>query len=152
MQTTVAIPEPTAHVAPRLSWRDLLAVAATADMVVTLVVAAVLSDLEAAAVGVGVAAVITPTAEAAAADARVVSEGVAFDTSALQVEAGEVTVELTNRDLFWHTFTIDELGVDLAVPVNGDRQVTFDAPPGTYRFYCRIPGHETRMAGALTVR
>jgi plastocyanin len=102
----------------------------------------------------GVAAVVVPAEPAVATttDVRVVSEDVAFDTAALDVTAGEVTIELANRDLFWHTFTVDELGVDLAVPVNGDRQVTFDADPGTYRFYCRIPGHETRMVGALTVR
>lgn len=102
----------------------------------------------------GVAAVVVPAAPAVAtaADLRVVSEDVAFDTAALDVPAGEVTVELANRDLFWHTFTIDELGVDLAVPVNGDRQVTFEADPGAYRFYCRIPGHEARMVGTFTVR
>lgn len=113
-----------------------------------------------AAVGLGavivataaIAAVAAPATAATAADARVVSEDVAFDRTALAVEASQVTVELVNRDLFWHTFTIDQLGVDLAVPVNGDRQATFDAAPGTYRFYCRIPGHETRMVGTLTVR
>lgn len=244
MQTSVAVPDPSVHVVSRLSWRRLLVLAALADMVVILVVAAVLSDLEAAAVGVGfiagsallrwrtglagrillgllfvdvlawmalgaltnigageavgavvvpavlsgisvtgliatvadgrrtaawmpgaaialgaavvvaaaMAAVLTPPGSAAGADVSIVSEDVAFDTAALDVEAGEVTIELTNRDLFWHTFTVDELGVDLAVPVNGGRQVTFDARPGTYRFYCRIPGHETRMAGTLTVR
>jgi hypothetical protein len=29
---------------------------------------------------------------------------------------GRVTVVLTNHDLFWHTFTIDELDVDLEAP------------------------------------
>ncbi len=85
------------------------------------------------------------------ADVQVQSENVLFTPTSLQVGSGPVTVELANSDLFWHTFTIDELDVDLAVPVSGSRQTTFDAPPGTYRFYCRIPGHESRMAGTLTV-
>ena len=102
-------------------------------------------------VAAAAAVALTPAASTIAADVRVVSEDVAFDATALDVDAGQITVELVNRDLFWHTFTIDELGVDLAVPVNGDRQATFEAGPGTYRFYCRIPGHETRMVGTLTV-
>jgi len=244
MQTATATADPSMQALPRLPWRRLLTLTAAAALVAILVVAAVLSDPEAAAIGVGfgigwallrwrrglagrillgllfvdvlawmslgaitnirggetlgavvvpalltgisvtgliatvaegrvtarwapggaaalgavivvaatAAAAVAPAAATTAADARVVSEKVAFDTAALDVEAGEVTVELVNRDLFWHTFTVDELGVDLAVPVNGGRQATFDAPPGTYRFYCRIPGHETRMVGTLTVR
>jgi len=99
-----------------------------------------------------IAAVLAPATVTGAADLRVVSEKVAFDQTTLQAPAGQVTIELANRDLFWHTFTIDDLGVDLAVPVGGHRQVNFEADPGTYRFYCRIPGHEARMAGTLTVR
>jgi plastocyanin len=99
-----------------------------------------------------IAAIVTPTSAVGAADLRIVSEKVRFDQTTVRAPAGQLTVELANRDLFWHTFTIDELGVDLAVPVGGDRQVSFQAQPGTYRFYCRIPGHEARMNGTLTVR
>lgn len=99
-----------------------------------------------------IAALVTPEQATADADVLLVSEDVLFDRSTIEVPAGELTVALENRDLFWHTFTVDELGVDLAVPVSADRQVTFTAEPGTYTFYCRIPGHETRMAGTLIVR
>ena len=65
---------------------------------------------------------------------------------------GRVTVELVNHDLFWHTFTIDGAGVDLKVPSGGRRYVTFTAKPGTYTFYCAIPGHRTAgMEGTLVV-
>jgi uncharacterized cupredoxin-like copper-binding protein len=38
------------------------------------------------------------------------------------------------------------------VPVGSDRQVTFNAPPGTYTFYCAIPGHrQAGMVGTITV-
>lgn len=115
--------------------------------------AAVAAGLGAVVVVVAVAAaVVTPERTATAADVRLLSENVAFDQSTIEVPTGEVTVALENRDLFWHTFTVDELGVDLAVPVSGDRQVTFTAEPGTYTYYCRIPGHESRMVGTLVVR
>jgi plastocyanin len=78
---------------------------------------------------------------------------VAFVPETLQARGGEVTVALRNRDLFWHTFTIDALGVDLRSPVGRVRTATFEARPGRYSFYCAIPGHATLgMRGTLTVR
>ena len=65
---------------------------------------------------------------------------------------GRVTVGVRNSDLFWHTFTIDAAGVDVAVPVGAVRQAAFDAAPGSYTFYCKIPGHaQAGMRGTLTV-
>ncbi len=87
-----------------------------------------------------------------AADVALESVKMAYSQEAIVVPSGAVTLELANHDLFWHTFTVDALGVDLLVTENGTRQVTFDAPPGSYRFYCAIPGHEALgMAGALVV-
>lgn len=86
------------------------------------------------------------------ADLVVVAENVAFDREVLSTATGSTTVSLENRDLFWHTFTIEELGVDLRVPVSAHMTVTFDAPPGEYRFFCDIPGHpEAGMEGTLLV-
>lgn len=87
-----------------------------------------------------------------AADAALVAENVAFSESGLSVAAGQVTVSLANQDLFWHTFTIESLGIDLPVPVGATRSVTFDVEAGTYEFKCRIPGHpEAGMTGTLIV-
>ena len=58
-------------------------------------------------------------------------------------------MHVTNLDGTRHTFTIDELGVDLSVPPNSEGRVTFTAEPGTYRFYCRP--HEVDMEGSLVV-
>ncbi|MEX0874611.1 MAG: cupredoxin domain-containing protein [Actinomycetota bacterium] len=78
---------------------------------------------------------------------------VKFSEKSVRVAPGEVTVFLANRDLFWHTFTISELDVDLRVPVGGERRISFDAPAGTYEFVCAIPGHtQAGMKGMLTVR
>jgi plastocyanin len=76
----------------------------------------------------------------------------AFHPATLTVPSGQVTVDLTNRDLFWHSFTIDRLAVNVGVPVGGARQVTVTVPPGTYQFYCRVPGHrQAGMVGTLRV-
>jgi plastocyanin len=95
------------------------------------------------------------------AETQVVPEGalevettnVAFVPDSLRGTGGELTVAVRNRDLFLHTFTIDALGVDLRTPVGRVRSVTFEARPGTYSYYCRIPGHVTLgMRGTITVR
>jgi plastocyanin len=81
------------------------------------------------------------------------SRNAAFSTTSLAAPRGQVTVVLTNRDLFWHTFTISELKVDLEAPLGGTREVTFTAPAGSYRFYCRVPAHAAAgMRGTLTIR
>ncbi|HEX6256527.1 MAG TPA: cupredoxin domain-containing protein [Euzebyales bacterium] len=73
-----------------------------------------------------------------------------FDAPSVTAGAGTVAVTVTNDDATRHTFTVDELGVDLNVPPGTTQRVTFPADPGTYRFYC-IP-HAPDMAGELTVR
>lgn len=86
------------------------------------------------------------------ADLSIRSKDVRFSATALQAEAGKITVALANEDLFWHTFTIRELDVDLKVPVKAERRVEFTAARGTYEFVCAIPGHaQAGMKGTLTV-
>jgi uncharacterized cupredoxin-like copper-binding protein len=75
-----------------------------------------------------------------------------FRPAAVSVASGQVTIELTNHDLFWHSFTIDQPAVNIDVPVGGARRVSFTAPPGSYQFYCRVPGHrQAGMVGTLRV-
>jgi plastocyanin len=76
----------------------------------------------------------------------------AFHPATLTAPSGGVTVYLTNRDLFWHSFTIDRAAVNVDVPVGGARRVAFTVPPGSYQFYCRVPGHrQAGMVGTLRV-
>lgn len=99
-----------------------------------------------------VAGVLENEPQRASAGIELTAENVAFDQTELSAPAGEVTVSLENEDLFWHTFTVEELDVDLRVPVSAEMTVTFDAPPGEYRFFCDIPGHpEAGMEGTLTI-
>ena len=83
---------------------------------------------------------------------EVETTNVSFVPDALRAGSGQVTVAVRNRDLFWHTFTIDRLGVDVPAPVGGLRTVSFEVEPGTYSFYCRIPGHASLgMRGTITI-
>ena len=85
-------------------------------------------------------------------DLTLVTEDVKFSPERLEAAAGNVAVFVSNKDLFWHTFTIKELDVNLNVPVGGERRIAFDAPAGTYRVVCAIPGHtKAGMEGKLTV-
>lgn len=75
-----------------------------------------------------------------------------FEPVELVARAGPTGIVLENHDLFWHTFTIEELDVDLRVPVRGMRRVELDLPVGTYEFVCDIPGHAAAgMEGTLVV-
>ncbi|MEA2646793.1 MAG: hypothetical protein QOE92_1876, partial [Chloroflexota bacterium] len=83
----------------------------------------------------------------------VTTHGARFSATELAASPGQVTIEVTNEDLFWHTLTIERLGVDIRVPVKAHRSATFDVTPGTYTYRCAIPGHESiGMRGTLTVR
>ncbi|HSJ84992.1 MAG TPA: cupredoxin domain-containing protein [Acidimicrobiia bacterium] len=103
-------------------------------------------------VGVTTWALVSGNREVPDATTSLVAENVAFSDDVLVVSSGEIMVEVANRDLFWHTFTVEDLGVDLRVPVGAERIVAFDAPPGTYQYICAVPGHpEAGMKGSLIV-
>lgn len=86
-------------------------------------------------------------------DISVTAQHVKFKPDALTADAGEIGLTVGNLDLFWHTFTIRELNVNVNVPVQAERRITFRAEPGTYEFICAIPGHlQAGMKGMLVVR
>ena len=82
-------------------------------------------------------------------DLRLVAEDISFRDTSLEADAGDVSVFVDNKDGTLHTFTIDELDIDLDIPASTSSRVTFEAEPGTYEFYC-VP-HATDMKGTLTV-
>jgi plastocyanin len=84
-------------------------------------------------------------------DIQIMAENMGFEQTELISQNNQITVQFTNRDLWWHTFTLDELGVDLRVPMEAKRSVTFTALPGAYHFYCSIPGHASIMQGTLII-
>ena len=66
-------------------------------------------------------------------------------------EDHEVTIDNTDNQL--HTFTFEDLDVDLEVEGGETGTVTLNVPDaGEYVFYCTVPGHrESGQEGTLTV-
>ena len=90
-------------------------------------------------------------AEEAAGDGgglAVTAAGFAFDPTELEAAAGDVTIDFTNEDDTDHTFTIEELDVDIAA--GGGESASGDATveAGSYEYVCRI---HPSMQGTLTV-
>jgi plastocyanin len=83
-------------------------------------------------------------------DIQLAAEDIEFTEGSLEANPGEVSVFVDNRDATLHTFTIDELDVDLDLPAASAARVTFTAEPGTYEFYCEP--HKEDMKGTLTVQ
>lgn len=79
---------------------------------------------------------------------------IAFQPNAVTIPAHTaVAVTLTNAGSLPHNFSIDALHVSVDVAPGQTKQVTIDAPAGTYQYYCNVPGHkEAGMVGTLTVK
>jgi uncharacterized cupredoxin-like copper-binding protein len=78
-----------------------------------------------------------------------------FTTESLQANAGEVTIVMDNPSSVPHNVAIKGGGVDEkgeVVGKGGKSEVSATLEPGTYEFYCSVPGHEAAgMTGELTV-
>lgn len=78
-----------------------------------------------------------------------------FAKTSLTAKAGKVSIEFTNRSPLPHNLTIASGNTVLgATPTfnGGSRTLTLNLKPGTYKFYCSVPGHrEAGMEGTLEV-
>ncbi len=85
----------------------------------------------------------------------VASSGFAFVKTTATAPAGTVTLKAMNPQAINHDISIKGNGVDVKgnqVANGGVSTVTADLQPGTYEFYCSVPGHEAAgMKGTLTV-
>jgi len=102
------------------------------------------------------AAAATPasaTAQGAAEAVEVDARDIFFEPKELSIPANtDVTVQLPNKGVTPHNFSIDELGISVDLPVGASEEVVINAPAGTYEYYCNVPGHkEAGMIGTLTV-
>jgi plastocyanin len=79
-----------------------------------------------------------------------------FDKSSLTAKAGKVTLEMANPSQVPHAVAIKGNGVDVDGKTVGNGETSTastDLKPGTYTFYCPVPGHEAAgMKGTLTVK
>ena len=87
---------------------------------------------------------------AAAADVAVTAQGVQFGPTEIVLTADSSGVWIDNKDGVRHTFTIDDLAIDLELPGNTARRVDIEAPSGEYAVVCEVPGHENMLA-TLTI-
>lgn len=78
-----------------------------------------------------------------------------YDQSTLRAKAGKVSIDFTNMSPLSHNVTVEGSGKQLgATPTfqGGSKTLTLDLKPGTYKFFCSVPGHRTAgMEGTLTV-
>jgi plastocyanin len=78
-----------------------------------------------------------------------------FDKTSLTAKAGKVTLEMENPSQLPHAVAIKGNGVDVDGKTVGNGETSTastDLKPGTYTFYCPVPGHEAAgMKGTLTV-
>jgi plastocyanin len=79
-----------------------------------------------------------------------------FDQGNVTAKAGKVTVKFNNPSSVPHGVEIEGNGVEEKTEtVTGSEAppVTVDLKPGTYTYYCPVPGHEQAgMKGTLTVQ
>jgi plastocyanin len=79
-----------------------------------------------------------------------------FEQGHVTAKAGKVTVDFANPSSTPHAVEIEGNGVEekTETVTGGDAPpVTVDLKPGTYEYYCPVPGHkEAGMKGTLTVQ
>ncbi|MEA2447061.1 MAG: hypothetical protein QOK47_698 [Actinomycetota bacterium] len=83
-------------------------------------------------------------------DIRLIAEDTEFSNTHIVTNNERVSVFVENKDIFSHTFEIEELDVHLDLPGSSKKRIDFDAPLGEYEFRCTIPGHDD-MRGTLVV-
>jgi plastocyanin len=81
----------------------------------------------------------------------------AFDQKDATAKAGNVTIDFDNKQSLSHDVAVaDSSGQELGktdLVSSGTANTTVDLQPGTYTFYCTVPGHkEAGMEGTLTVK
>jgi plastocyanin len=86
------------------------------------------------------------------------SEGqLKYNKTTLSAKAGKVSIDFTNMAPLSHNVTVASASGTVvgATPTfqGGSKALALDLKPGTYKFYCSVPGHRMAgMEGTLTVK
>jgi plastocyanin len=80
-----------------------------------------------------------------------------YDATSLSAKAGKVSIAFTNTAPVPHNVTVASSSgaVVGSTPTfqGGSKTLSLNLKPGTYKFYCSVPGHRAAgMEGTLTVR
>ena len=101
----------------------------------------------------------TPIAAIAPETRSVTLNDIFFEPTRLEIPSDtDVTITLINAGAGQHTFSINSLGpgrigVGPILLAEQTQELTLNAAPGEYEFYCQIPGHkDAGMVGTLVVR
>ncbi len=81
----------------------------------------------------------------------------AYTTTTAAAKAGKVTVDFKNPQSLTHDVAIEDSSGETVGQTEligeGETSTTVNLKPGTYHFYCTVPGHrEAGMEGTLTVK
>jgi plastocyanin len=80
-----------------------------------------------------------------------------YNTTSLEAKAGKVSIDFTNASPVGHNVTIESSGGKEEGATEtfegGSKTLTLSLKPGTYKFFCSVPGHRMAgMEGTLTVK
>lgn len=80
-----------------------------------------------------------------------------YNTTSLTAKAGKVSIDFTNMSSLMHNVTVESSSGQVlgATPTfqGGSKALSLDLKPGTYKFFCSVPGHrQAGMEGTLTVQ
>jgi plastocyanin len=83
--------------------------------------------------------------------------GLEFTSDQATAKAGEVNVAFTNLSGVPHDVAIEDAGGETVgeteITPKGSTATVVDLKPGTYTFFCSVPGHrQAGMEGTLTVK
>ena len=81
----------------------------------------------------------------------------AYNQKDVSAKAGSVTIDFQNNESISHDVAVeDSSGMQVgatALVSSGSATATVDLTPGTYAFFCTVPGHrQAGMEGTLTVK
>jgi plastocyanin len=112
---------------------------------------------ESGAAGGGKEAKGGTSGSAASLDIEAASSGLAYSSTTATAKAGKVTVDFTNPQPLAHDVAIEDASGktigQTEVVAEGSSSAVVDLKPGTYHYFCTIPGHrEAGMEGTLTVK
>jgi plastocyanin len=80
-----------------------------------------------------------------------------YSTMTLSAPAGKVTIDFTNDSVVPHNVSVQKgtSGPNIAATPTfdkGTKSITMNLTPGTYTYYCSVPGHrQAGMVGTLKV-
>ena len=86
------------------------------------------------------------------------SEGqLAYNTKSLSAKAGKVSIDFSNSSPLSHNVTVESSSGSVVGSTpsfqGGSKTLSLNLKPGTYKFFCSVPGHrQAGMEGTLVVK